>query len=173
MVKPQMLRMGKWTYTREELDEMYAEADRRGREQLEREPLAVDAIYDAQTKHVVLTLNNGARFEFPVELLQRVADATEVDRAKITIFGSGTSVDWPSVDMQFEVTSLLAGRFGNRKWMEELRRRKKVGQPVATLRRQVSRRSPGASRVNKDSSTAAARGTKKHTLRSKRTSVAT
>ncbi len=170
MAKTDVIRLGRFEYTPAELDQMFEEATRRGEAELRLFPLAVSAKYDRESRTVVLTLNNGARYEFPADLLQGVADASEADRAKITIFGPGTSVDWPSVDMQFEITSLLAGRFGNRKWMEELRRRRKVGQPVATLRRKVSR---GAGSVLKHSSTATARGAKKPASRSKRASVAT
>ena len=160
MAKPdKVIRMGKFEYTQSELDHMFAEADRRGRERLEKEPLAVKAAYEPETGRVLLGLNNGAKYEFSADLLQIVSQASEPERAKLKIFGAGTSIDWPRLDVEFEVTDLLAGHFGNRRWMAELRRKGKIPsasvaspsktalrpKPVATTRK-TSRAKPAAAK---------------------------
>ncbi|HLQ46382.1 MAG TPA: DUF2442 domain-containing protein [Planctomycetaceae bacterium] len=172
MATTDVIRFGRFEYTPAELDQMFEEATRRGEANLRLFPLAVSAKYERQSQSVVLTLNNGARYEFPADLLQGVADARETQRAKIRIFGPGTSVDWPSVDMQFETINLLVGRFGNSKWMQELRRQRKVGQPVATLQRKVRRGGGGTNSGVKQSLTATTRGGKRPAPRTRRVAAA-
>lgn len=36
--------------------------------------------------------------------------------------GPGLVIEWPRLDMQFTISGLLAGVFGTRAWMKELRR---------------------------------------------------
>ena len=136
-----VIRLGQFEDTPSELDHMFAEADRRGRERLEQEPLATKAVYDRETRRVVLWFNNGAKYEFSADLLQFVSQASDAERAKLKIFGYGTSIDWPRLDVEFEVTSLLAGRFGNRQWMDELRHQGKIPPAPVANPSQPSRRS--------------------------------
>lgn len=111
---------GKWEYTDEELDRMHEEAIRRGEEALRTEPRAQAAHYDPASGRVVIELLDGCTFTFPVYLAQGLADATPEQLAEIRILGPGTTLDWPQLDVQFSVAGLLAGHFGNAKWMERL-----------------------------------------------------
>lgn len=124
-----IIRMGKFTYTQTELDQMFEEADRRGRERLEREPLAVKVDYDVAVRQIVITLNNGSRYAFPADIAQGLASATDRQRAKVNILGMGTLLEWPLIDMHFTTLGLLEGRFGTRRWIDELRRTGKLPPP--------------------------------------------
>ena len=124
-----IIRMGKFTYTQTELDQMFEEADRRGRERLEREPLAVKVDYDVVARQIVISLNNGSRYAFPADIAQGLATATDKQRAKVNILGMGTLLEWPRIDMHFTTLGLLEGRFGTRRWMDELRRTGKLPPP--------------------------------------------
>ncbi len=134
---------GKWEYTDEELDQMYEEATRRGEEALRTEPLAQAAHYEAATGRVVIELIDGCTFAFPVTLAQGLADATPQQLAEIRILGPGTTLDWPQLDEQFGVAGLLAGRFGNAKWMERLAERRvaqaKAAKPKPKIKQQRQR----------------------------------
>jgi hypothetical protein len=112
--------MVEWEMSDEEFERQYVEATRRGEEALRTEPRAKAAHYDPASGRVVIELLDGCTFTFPVYLAQGLADATPEQLAEIRILGPGTALDWPQLDMQFSVTGLLAGRFGNAKWMERL-----------------------------------------------------
>ena len=141
-----VVRMGKFTYTRSELDQMFEEADRRGRERLEREPLAVRVEYDTASRQIVITLNNGSRYSFPADIAQGLASATDKQRAKVNILGMGTLLEWPKIDMHFTTLGLLEGRFGTRRWMDELRRSGKLP-PPPSANVVKSKRKPAAKRT--------------------------
>ena len=125
MAKPKVIRIGRWEWTSEEFAVMSAAAKKRGEDQLKREPLAVGVRYLRRSEQVVLELNNGSTFSIPAKSLQGVADAEHVARADIKILGPGTGLEWTTLDMHFSVAGLLAGRFGTKKWMERLQRRRK------------------------------------------------
>ncbi len=113
-------KFGEWEYTDEELDHMHEEAVKRGEERLRTGPLAEAAHYDAATGRVVVELIDGCTFAFPVRLAQDLADAAREDLQEINILGPGTTLDWPRLDVQFSISGLMEGRFGNAKWMERL-----------------------------------------------------
>ncbi|MGH9935537.1 MAG: hypothetical protein ACREAM_04770 [Blastocatellia bacterium] len=48
------LKAGKWSYTEAELDKMFKEANKRGKERLKTEPRAKSATYDPKTRRVIL-----------------------------------------------------------------------------------------------------------------------
>ncbi len=132
--------MAKWRMSKEEFERQFAEATRRGEERLRTEPLAQAAHYEAATGRVVIEMIDGCTFAFPATLAQGLADATPQQLAEIRILGPGTTLDWPQLDEQFGVAGLLAGRFGNAKWMERLAERRvaqaKAAKPKPKTRQQ-------------------------------------
>lgn len=117
-----MLKAGKWTYTEEELEQMFAEADRRGEEALKTEIQARAARYDRKTKRLVIELKNGATHIVPCELIQGLHDAAPKDIAAVELGPRGASLHWEKLDQDFTVGGLVRGIFGTKKWMEQLKR---------------------------------------------------
>jgi hypothetical protein len=78
---------------------------------------AVAARYDRKRSRVVVSLNTGVEVTFPPELAEGLADATPSDLAKIEITPSGLGLHWPTLDADLYVPGLLAGAFGDKRWM--------------------------------------------------------
>jgi hypothetical protein len=116
------LKAGRWTYTAEELDRMCAEAAQRGDDELRCKPQARSVRYEQETGQVWIELNNGCTLVVPTRLLQGLRDVAPRDLKQVKIMGPGLAIEWPRLDMQFTMAGLLAGVFGTRAWMEELRR---------------------------------------------------
>lgn len=117
-----MLKAGKWTYTEEELERMFAEADRRGEEALKTEIQAQAARYDRKTNRLIIELKNGATHIVPCELIQGLRDAAPRDIAAVELGLRGASLHWEKLDQDFTVGGLVRGIFGTKKWMEQLHR---------------------------------------------------
>jgi hypothetical protein len=83
---------------------------------------AASASYDTTTKRIAIELSNGTLFAFPPSLVQGLRDATPEALAAIEIYGAGTALHWEQLDVDFELSALLAGVFGTRTWMRELGR---------------------------------------------------
>ena len=113
----------------------YRIATDRGEEELRTMPLAKKVRYDRKAKRVVLDLNNGCSLTVPPRLLQGLESASDDELAHIVIFGPGTAIEWPKLDMQYSVEGLLQGRFGNERWMEQLRKRRTAGSSAKPSRR--------------------------------------
>ncbi len=111
-----------------EWKQMLIEADQNWRDYIERWPTAKSVRYDRLTKRIVVQLVNGVRLEISASKLQGVAAGTERERADVHCIGSGTCLEWRSLDQHFSIEGLLTGRFGNHAWTESLchRRREKT-----------------------------------------------
>jgi len=96
------------------------EMDEAGRLTLDAEPRATAARYHPRSRTVTITLRSGATYIFPVDRCQGLAGQRDADLAKIEVAGPGVGLRWPRLDEDFSVVALLAGRFGNPRWMEEL-----------------------------------------------------
>jgi len=99
-------------FTEEEL----AQAEARGQERRQA-GYAVSARYDRRNAHVVVKLNTGVQISFPARIAQGLADASPDDLSVIEISPAGMGLHWPKLDADLYVPSLMAGRFGSRKWM--------------------------------------------------------
>jgi hypothetical protein len=108
--------------TDEEILAQIPAARARGRHERRRGTRAVDAWYDCGDGVVVVQLRNGAFFGFPPELVQYLHGASEKDLSEVEITPSGDGLHWETLDADLEVSSLLAGIFGNKEWMRELGR---------------------------------------------------
>ena len=114
------IKLGKWEVEEEELLREIEEATRRGEESLKTEIQASAARYDQATGRLVLELKNGATFIVPCELIQGLRDAPPEQIAKVKLGPRGASLHWAKLDIDFSVGGLVQGRFGAKKWMEQL-----------------------------------------------------
>ena len=110
-------------------DEEIAAASEQGRFEDENEPRASSARYDAKTGRVVLELTNGSTFLFPARQVQGLQDATDGELADFELWGDGYALSWEKLDVDIRIVGLLAGIFGTRKYMEELRKRGTIPGP--------------------------------------------
>jgi hypothetical protein len=96
------------------------------RETLERdavEPRASAARYDRKSERVIVELKNGVVFMVPVQLIQGLAGAAPKLLTQVEMDGRGYGLNWEELGVTLSVPGLLAGIYGNVKWMEELRER--------------------------------------------------
>lgn len=141
---------GRFKLSEAEIDRQIEEATLRGEEELRTQPLAVAVRYDKRIRRVVVDLNKGTTLSVPVDLLQGVHDASLKDLLRVEIMSPGFDIEWPTLDQQFSIEGLMAGRFGNRAWMASLERRgaltkpklkaknsRTVGKKVAGLRKSL------------------------------------
>ena len=119
-----MPKFGKWEYTEEELERQFAEATKRGEEAMRTEPRAVSARYDRRRKRIVVELIDDCTFMFPPELAQGLAGASAEDLSDVRVMGPGFALGWDKLDVHFSVGGLMSGRFGNDKWMAQLKKRR-------------------------------------------------
>jgi Protein of unknown function (DUF2442) len=84
------------------------------------EPRAIAAYYEPTDRTIIVRLRSGANFSFPVDIVQGLAgsDAQDLHQVEITPMGDG--LHWETLDADFTIAGLLAGRFGTKKWMEKL-----------------------------------------------------
>ena len=123
------VRWGQFVLTEAEITRQITEATRRGEEELLTEPLATSARFDRRSRCVVIELNKGSTLCVPVDLLQGLTGASLKDLARIEIPNPGCEIEWPALDQQFTIQGLLAGRFGTRRWMEDLARSGQLTRP--------------------------------------------
>ena len=93
--------------------------------------------YDRKSKLIVLELSNAAQLAIPADKLQGVAVASEAARSDVRILGPNWAIEFPKIDEQFTVESLLTGVFGNSQWMIGLNKpasRPKSPRRVAAIR---------------------------------------
>lgn len=114
------IKIGKFAVEAVELDREHEEAVRRGAERLAREPRAESVTYDSKADRIRIELSNGCTFMFPPHIAQGLRGATAEELSDVEIYGGGLDLHWRRLDAQFDVTALLAGGFGTRKWMAGL-----------------------------------------------------
>lgn len=114
---------GRFRLSEAEIERQIEEATKRGEEELRTRPLAIAVRFEKRTRHVVVDLNKGTSLSVPVDLLQGVHGASVKDLSRVEILGPGFDIEWPTLDQQFSIEGLMAGRFGNRVWMAELAQR--------------------------------------------------
>ena len=102
----------------------YQAAARRAAKADEMEPRAKFARYDKRSRRIIVDLRSGAQFIFPSQLAERLSGASDAALSNIRVSPSGSFLHWPDLDADFSVAGLMAGVFGTRTWMAELRRRR-------------------------------------------------
>ena len=123
-----------------EWKQMLAVADQNWRDYIEQWPPAKSVRYDRATKRVVVQLVNGVRLEVPAAKLQGVASGTDRERADVHCIGSGTCLEWRSLDQHFSIEGLLTGRFGNKAWMEAIARKQSGASVIARSNAETTER---------------------------------
>ncbi|MCI0387355.1 MAG: DUF2442 domain-containing protein [Acidobacteria bacterium] len=116
------IKAGKWTMTDEEFERQYAEATKRGKEEMAAEIQARAASYDRASDRLIIDLKNGATFIIPCDLIQGLRDAGPDDIAAVELGPRGASLHWEKLDQDFTVGGLAHGIFGTKAWMKELGR---------------------------------------------------
>ena len=106
--------------------DLEAEIDRALAEAKDAEVMpAVTQVQYLSRIHVVsLRINNGQRLLIPAEDMQFVSAAEPEQLREAEIIGYGTGIGFPAIDAHFSTEGLLAGRYGNKKWMEQLEARR-------------------------------------------------
>lgn len=120
---------GRFKLTEAEIERQIEEATRRGEEELRTQPLAVAVRFDKRIRRVIVDLNKGTTLSVPVDLLQGVHDASVKDLSRVEIMSPGLDIEWPTLDQQFSIEGLMAGRFGNKAWMASLEQRGALTKP--------------------------------------------
>ena len=118
--KSKDVHIGDLTWTQDAWDEMLATADRAAEDYARTWPRVKAVRYDRKSKLVVLDLSNTAQLTIPANKLQGVATASEAARSDVRILGPNWAIEFPKIDEQFTVESLLTGVFGTKKWMAGL-----------------------------------------------------
>lgn len=104
----------------EPTEQKLAQAERRGREILATQPLALSARYDRAGGHIAIELTNGCTLTVPATLIQGLEGASPDQLASVEILGAGYGLQWPELDVQVTVPGLAAGLFGTRRHMASL-----------------------------------------------------
>ncbi len=99
------------------LDEQIGAANERSRQRLLTEPHILRVHYDPKLGLIIISLSTGAWFSFRPEDAQGLDGATAAQLQKINITPSKFGIDFPLLDAQFDITALMQGHFGSRKWM--------------------------------------------------------
>lgn len=109
----------KWTpASDEDFERQFAEATRRGRVAAEEEPRAIAAQYDRATGNVEVQLRKGGTFSFPAAACEGLSGAAAEELEDVRVIGGGEGLRWNSLDVDFGVPGLMAGRYGSRRWMQ-------------------------------------------------------
>ena|ERR1019366_4979764 len=101
----------------ETFEEQFRAATERAEHRLRTEPHIEKAHYDPNLGRVVVSLSNHAWFAFRPEDAQGLEGATGSELKAIKITPSTFGLHFPLLDAQFDITALMQGHFGSKKWM--------------------------------------------------------
>lgn len=132
--------MAKWEISDTDFDKQFEKATNMAKENDLKEPRAIKVKFDKKTKRIVVDLNNGATFIFPVNIIQGLTNATDEEIAQVKITPSKSGLTWDNLDVHFTLMSIMVGWFGNKKWMSELG---KIGGSVKSDQKTISSRENG------------------------------
>ena len=104
-------------------DAEFKAANELGRIEFETKPHASNVRYDRRTKLMTVGLYNGCSFTFPPRELQGLAEASDDEIDAVELSSVGYGLHWESLDADFTVPGLLAGRFGTDRYMQSRRAR--------------------------------------------------
>lgn len=103
--------------------EFKTKMDRLRQQQAEREkfePLIAKAWFDQAQRKIRIVLTNGIELSIPPAFLQEICELSDLELSQIEVGPGGYNIRWDEAGMGAEISNLLAGRFGSRKWMEKL-----------------------------------------------------
>ncbi|WP_449419315.1 DUF2442 domain-containing protein [Phormidium nigroviride] len=87
------------------------------------EQRAESAYYDWDADKITINLKHGIIFSFPPNIAQGLAGASPEDLAEVEVTPSGAGLHWEKLDADLSIPSLLAGIYGNKRWMAEVNRK--------------------------------------------------
>ena len=96
-------------------------ARERGAETAKR-PAARSALYKPRTKRLEIALTNGISLLVPVAYIEGLHNAAPADLRQIEIFGLGSALVFPALDVVVSVHGLIDGVFGSKAWMRDIGR---------------------------------------------------
>ena len=62
---------------------------------------------------ICLLLSDKKEIRFPVELNNKLKEASPAQLANIEIISNGTGLHWPDIDEDLSITGIIEGRFGS------------------------------------------------------------
>lgn len=83
--------------------------------------LATSARYDRATRRVIVELNTGATFIFPVDRVQGLQGAADDDLSILNVMPLSELIEWPRLDWHDSLPALMSGRYGSDAWMARQR----------------------------------------------------
>ncbi|HEY9633759.1 MAG TPA: DUF2442 domain-containing protein [Coleofasciculaceae cyanobacterium] len=89
----------------------------------ETELRAKSATYDRRSKLLIVKLNNGAEFRLPPHLIEGLSEASVAQIADVHLSGTGDSIHWEKLNIDFSISGLVSGILGTKAWMSELGRK--------------------------------------------------
>lgn len=102
-------------------ERMYEEATQRGKAERMAAPIPSSVRYDRPSRRIVVEFANGAVFMVPVQSLQGLEQATDDQLEDVELLGE-TGLHWENLDVDFRISSLMAGIFGTARFMDASRR---------------------------------------------------
>lgn len=111
-------------------DAAYEAATKRGEEERAQLPIPSSASFDRTSGRVIVEFTNEAAFVFPARRLQGLENATDDEIAEVEILGE-TGLHWETLDVDFQISGLIAGIFGTARFMEEARRKGGMSKSLA------------------------------------------
>lgn len=84
------------------------------------EAVIAAAAYDPAQKRLVITLNNGLGLLLDPAHCQELAELDEAELMAVQVSPAGSHVYWDESGAGIPLDNILAGRFGSRKWMEQM-----------------------------------------------------
>jgi hypothetical protein len=100
--------------------EQFKAANERRAAAISRGPSARAARSDSRRGLIVITLDGGCEFAFPVALAEGLAGAPRSKLTKIKISPNGLGLRWPLLDADLYVPGLIEGAFGSHRWMQQI-----------------------------------------------------
>ncbi|HTL90580.1 MAG TPA: DUF2442 domain-containing protein [Leptolyngbya sp.] len=84
------------------------------------EPRAVSVSFDPQKLIYAITLTNDACFSFPAPLIREIAEASSEDLSDVHLSGSGNSIHWEKLGVDFSIPGIICRILGTKVTMSEL-----------------------------------------------------
>lgn len=81
---------------------------------------AKSVVYDRKAEKLIILLTNNATYYISPRLLEGLHYASLEKVEDFHLSGDGSSIHWESLDVDFSIPGIIAGRFGSETWMEQL-----------------------------------------------------
>ncbi len=85
-----------------------------------RGPVARAARYDGRRGLIVVSLEGGCEFAFPVSLAEGLSGGPRAKLSRIAVSPNGLALHWPLLNVDLYIPSLIEGVFGSRRWMQQI-----------------------------------------------------